>query len=494
MKIHPPIQLNRSRANAVCLQGTALQKKPTIQRAIGAGKRKGDTVANVHNYNLFRIERIATDEPIYGLVPASAPERDERIDSDRDTHMSDVDTFIAPEYVYSDNPNYEFYQGKGARRIDPYAVRKLMDKFTTPAKRFDYFAQFSDYKLRSGVNRFQDPNGTVTYSNSSSAPFAKAHYMSFWRRHVEAITTDEIRDRLYVIGDNIGHKVGYTMKRENLWNDRKRGGNESKYLRVNSSRSTKYTLLQPGDISSNSENFVMDLEGGGKTPTPELSSAFSSIGKGTSHKDIIHLMKTLATGGDVDGITTSRLNELIEATPFNQTWLASKFRFSGKHEWLPSNMVYEVIKKAETKGKDLKWIQLQDTLTSDTGDVIFKPSKAKVDAEVDATRKSLQGHSGAIYGKRVSKSNKPLTQGQADFHDALRKKFRAATTPKDCVDRLKTVAEAWVWRGESTSGLSNNHSRGGGSTGKTSLSTLKSEQPAAYRRVSEKFEQVKERL
>ncbi len=463
-----------SKANATRVAGGTssqhLLQRQVAQMMIGGGRKVGDKIIEPATYDIFTITAVNIDS--YNL-------RHDR------THRDELG-------VAFDNPAYELLKKKSKRREESGIRNALKRKFLTANSRFNYFRTHSAYKIQSGVNRYKDPDGTVTapYADSSANAFNKKNYEDFWEN--EVIRSNDFFGRnVESYGTYLRINTGSGFIRPDLWNDRTAVANRGKTLGVNANRSHSYIFLNPSDVSSNSENFVTDTRGGGKTPTTELSTAFSKLGKGDSHKDIVHLMKTLAGGGKVDDIDTAELNRLITATPYNQTWLASKFRFQGKHEWIPSNMVYEVIKKAEDDSKNTKWIDLQEKLTSNTGDLIFKPSKAMPDSEVHSTKPSLQGHSGAIYGQRTSKSNKPLTQGQNGFHNKLREKFRLATTPEDCADKLKTVAQAWIWNNEDASAVHDKHSRKGGTHTATNTATLKLAQPTAYSRVMGKFESVK---
>ncbi len=450
-------------------------QRQVVQMAVGAGKAVGDKVANVENYEVFEITGV--DDTSYDIEPVG-------------------DSMIEFASIPFDDPDYIFYQRSGGRNLDGGAMAALLDKFTTAKKRMDYFEEYSDYGIESGVNRFQDPDGSVTYEKSSPAPFIKTHYEAFFRNAIGAIGNEAVSANIQVLSDTqIRYKLGGGWSVVTLWNDRTAVANKDRMLTINAAGGQSYTMLEAKDGSSNSETYVIDTQSqDGKTPSAELSGPFGRIGKATQHKDLLHLMETLAGGGDIEGIDTAELNRLITATPYNQTWLASKFRFQGKHEWVPSNMVYKVIKKAQDDNRNLKWIKLQDKLATNTGDLIFKPAKAKAESEVDAGAPSLQGHSGAIYGKRDGKSNKPLTQGQADFHDELRTKFEQANTPTNAVDRLKTVAQAWIWNNEAANAVHDKHSRGSGDTAATDTATLLAEQPAAYTRVTGKFDEVKDEL
>ncbi len=449
-----------------------------IQRAIGNGAVVNDRVVLKSNYETYTVTQVNGGEPLYKI----------KLDQQGGMEVEPVD-------VRSDDDAYELYKKSNRPRPENATMIGLMAKFMTAKSRLDHFAAHSAYRIQGGVNRFKDPDATDPYENSSSAPFSKDHYETFWHDHIQAIANQDISDKVESTGDGrIRTRTLAGWNNHTVWNDRTAVANKGRMLSVNSSRGQSYVLLSEADSTSNSEDYVIDTQdAAGKNPSQSLSTAFGKIQKGNSHADIMHLMKTLAAGGKVDDIDTAELNTLIQQTPYNQTWLASKFRFQGKHEWVPSNMVYNVIKKAEDDGQNASWIDLQDKLASDTGDLIFKPNKAKPEAEVDGTTNSLQGHSGAIYGQRAGKSNKPLTQGQANFHDELRQRFMAAATPKNCVDALKIVATNWIWNNEQAP-FHNKHSRGGGNTGTTDTATLKAEQPAAYTRVMDKFDNVKAQL
>ena len=166
-------------------------------------------------------------------------------------------------------------------------------------------------------------------------------------------------------------------------------------------------------------------------------------------------------GGVVDFMTTMSKKGYVQTekgkvtlTQFKQVWkdkddskwVEDKFRDAddGKHEWIPSNYIPNVIDRAHSAKEGVAWVELQHKMRSPTNLILFKPSKWDV---VDKGGKTLipQGHSGAAFDKVTGFA---LTEHQAEFHDELRKVFDGSKTIQDTVVGMKTVVAKWVWDGE----------------------------------------------
>jgi hypothetical protein len=121
---------------------------------------------------------------------------------------------------------------------------------------------------------------------------------------------------------------------------------------------------------------------------------------------------------------------------------------SGKHEWIPTNMLGYVIEMA-VKHNDAelarKWLGLAEVLRTPTRYVMLKPAGKGV----------LSGHVGALYLQSQNGKFKQLTKGQAGFHDELRailKNNLSATrsNPDNYRKELLEFIQKRFWLGESS--------------------------------------------
>jgi hypothetical protein len=188
-----------------------------------------------------------------------------------------------------------------------------------------------------------------------------------------------------------------------------------------------------------------------------------------NNKGIISFMEKMAKGESVLGVDKNVFDEawktaIIGRKPARE-WVKSKFRTAvagggGKHEWIPSNLIPEVIDRASTTkdltSEGLQWIKLQNELRSPTEQIIYNPDKghkkasfttAKGDTE---DRIVLQGHVGSVYLEEI-KSQKQQIKYSEDFHSKLRTKFRSNTPIVKCIEELGNVFSEWVWKGDSLS-------------------------------------------
>ncbi|MEH2222251.1 eCIS core domain-containing protein [Nostoc sp.] len=205
-------------------------------------------------------------------------------------------------------------------------------------------------------------------------------------------------------------------------------------------------------------------------------------------------MKQIANGDTVNGINLDKLNTICNSNPKNVTYLGSEVRQNARHEWIPCNYSLDVIKRAKEK-KDLVWIDLQDELRSNTKDIIFKPNKAEKDTTISPTgKKVMQGHSGALYGQRVTGGVIPLIKNQPEFHDDLRKAFDKSKTIQECNNNLESVFDSWVWNGVTVPDKSEYHneyyrSPQGGK--KYQLSDMNTEAAQGYQNIQNDFKKMK---
>ncbi|GAA2057350.1 hypothetical protein GCM10009757_36080 [Streptomyces cheonanensis] len=193
---------------------------------------------------------------------------------------------------------------------------------------------------------------------------------------------------------------------------------------------------------------------------PDLMVAVQEAG------GIVQFLEGMLRSREVNGITKERFEQLWNKGGATVAWLKDQFRakMPGHHEWIPSNMILEVLDAAishfdagRVQGA-LDWLLLHNELRSRTNLVIWK--------RPEGLSSPPAGHVGSFYHKDEDKS--VLTDGTEAFHDALREIFRANLTgdPAACLDKIFSALgvpqdgeidgsheEGLVWSG-STLGLS----------------------------------------
>src|SRR5262249_48736356 len=126
-------------------------------------------------------------------------------------------------------------------------------------------------------------------------------------------------------------------------------------------------------------------------------------------------------------------------------------KFQGKHEWIPTDMLAYVIGCA-AKHKDPTWLYLAEVLRIPTRAVVVLPGKVSPD---------LTGHIGALYTTTGRRKFKPITTGQAAFHDVLRDILRKhlnnqANNPEAYEKDLFDHIDEFYWQGNDIPGLNLN--------------------------------------
>jgi len=208
--------------------------------------------------------------------------------------------------------------------------------------------------------------------------------------------------------------------------------------------------------------------------TGTIGAAATPLAKGVCHVEkrledavggnLVNFLLAMAEHGAAGGLTLVELEAMCESA-VNFNWLKDKFRdvkpFGNHHEWIPSNLMVEVVKHANQQKsvvgftRAARWIRLQNEMRTDTEWIIFKPRYAKLvrDEVANAPRTVLQGHSGAVYlgadgGTGTDKGTQQITH-QSGFHDRLRQCFldNLSSIPA-CVDALLEVIKEYVWDGE----------------------------------------------
>lgn len=168
---------------------------------------------------------------------------------------------------------------------------------------------------------------------------------------------------------------------------------------------------------------------------------------------------TATVGGATATVDLAMFDKVFTSHSDTRAWTKDKFRdaMDGKHEWIPSNYVLEVVKKAsDLAGEGPAWIDLQHNMRSDTFQIVFNPSKPNAGPKVvsdtlpgaTAARQFTvpKGHVGAVYYPTVDPTNQQVG-GTGGFHAALRTAFTGKSTVKEAAQAAHAVAKDWIWDG-----------------------------------------------
>ena len=318
-----------------------------------------------------------------------------------------------------------------------------------PDVRLARFNAASAYKLANQPERYslESDSSLKVGGNTSTNPFKLTQYISelekLYKEDVDPEDVNEIKDDVR-LSDNAARVT------------------------------THYWMMSSTTID---EEMVDDSQANAKA-TQAMKDAIG--------KDIVGYLKAAVKDDD----TREAFQGWWKASSANQQWLENAFRQAdaGKHEWIPSDMMPDVLDFASEEG--VEWVTLQHELRSNTKDIIFKPSKAEYDTKVSADKKVLQGHSGALYVKKIGvDAFKPATKGQPAFHNALRDSFNAKKDDgvKETTKALKGVFEAWVWKNEDPGDVHDTYYRKPNGGPSSSAAALKGTQGASYDRILKKF-------
>jgi len=181
--------------------------------------------------------------------------------------------------------------------------------------------------------------------------------------------------------------------------------------------------------------------------------------------DLIAFLRSIADSGAANGYGLPRLRWAWNEHEPSRGYLSGAFRRAdrGQHEWIPTDMLLEVVERAVTSSGfapsgtrlGVQWINLFHNLRTDTHRVYFRvlsPPQYAPDATTGARQLGdarVGLHSGAGYNAPTGNSGVGLI-GQEDFHNALRAAFRALplTTPNDYIQSLKWVVADHIWDGD----------------------------------------------
>ncbi len=236
----------------------------------------------------------------------------------------------------------------------------------------------------------------------------------------------------------------------------------------------------------NPKTTLTGFEGEGDIDEANIKKAVAAAG------GVIQFMKAMAAGQTIEGIDRSKLEKAWGENQKIKDWLKDKFRDAnpGNHEWIPSNMIMDVINRATNVAWGVEvanWIDLHHELRTDTSWVIFSPdySPKRIKGQV-----VLQGHPGAIYIRTTNSEGaeylQPQTAGVNKWHDSLRSKFTNNTTAVNVLGSLRTFFGYTVWDGKSLPG--NLHPEHRDSSGQLlDMNALKGQQQANFDKTQDMF-------
>ncbi len=185
---------------------------------------------------------------------------------------------------------------------------------------------------------------------------------------------------------------------------------------------------------------------------------------------IVSFMKKIAAGETLSGISRVKLGELwnlrTNGKLEHRKELKDLFRSaaSGKHEWIPTDLMLEVIDRdmaARNIGEVPRWIDLQHKFRIPSAQVVFGPNKAKTETFNGSDYAVFQGHVGSLYVEeqvsnritgRTSTKFTEQTTHQMDFHNDLRDNFKSNSVIATVLSEIKNTVNTWLWDGKQMPG------------------------------------------
>jgi len=223
----------------------------------------------------------------------------------------------------------------------------------------------------------------------------------------------------------------------------------------------------------------LTLAGAAEGVNPELQAAVESASY-DGQKPIVSFMLLMAVRRECNGITFAEFNDpsnpvgfeyKLRGTTQNKAWFKDKFRAadSGKHEWIPSSNILDVIARANQASdatQAARWVYAQHWLRSETSAIIFKPGDYRetydavkdndeeaqnaMAAEFKASDLNLQGHVGALYIHDTNIKKDPIakTVGSDAWHDVFRAIFNEGDSIDQIVSDMEKQVKEQVWDGQ----------------------------------------------
>jgi hypothetical protein len=133
---------------------------------------------------------------------------------------------------------------------------------------------------------------------------------------------------------------------------------------------------------------------------------------------------------------------------------AKKELISGKHEWIPTNMLAYVIENAVTHN-NITWLYLAEILRIETNVVVIHPQTTEIYKAGSNDGFGLSGHVEAIFLPVGNGRYRGRTKGQPKFHEELRNILRRHlspyhSNPDSYMSMLKTHIGKWYWQGDAS--------------------------------------------
>lgn len=383
---------------------------------------------------------------------------------------------------------------KSSREASKKAAQKFKSYSFTALDRFNFFYKGdsiagtlpSTKATVSATSRFFDPSDSSAspYQNSSQ-PFVNQDYVDFIVDHIRQNYPNYEAQKPYNPNNDLSTVLGDPV------------------FHVDSESGRYYVIIEPTGTEAFPDTYYVNDSSTG-APDQELKDAVNAAG------GIDKFMQEIAQGKLVNGVDGTKLKALCMGNSKNEQYLAASFRFKANHEWVPSSYVTKVIERATDNGSgpQLAWIELQNTLASETKNIVFDPDRhSSDDITIDSSGKQvLQGHSGALYGKREADGKFiPLTKGQGSgsespgtFHGDLRNAFNKNKQVDKCIAGLYNVFVDWVWDGGTVPSASHYHDEYYNKSGTIvdDLNDVADRQNTSggYEEISDQFQAIYEKL
>lgn len=309
--------------------------------------------------------------------------------------------------------------------------------------RFEYFRSNAPTGL--GLNSLGDNAIFGIKVNQNGVEQVNAYRISSQRPWMLRDYVQVMRSRLQEAGSRDVSEQGSR--------DLEAGVNARRLSRVGDVGSQRYAFVQEPPGWSERIILMNEAQRDEKLARAVSGATYVNAEDAVRVKGIIAFMQSMADQGFVTvGDLRMERGEFdrLWAIQTNANWIKNRFRdaWDGAHEWIPSNMIPQVIDRTRDSRAGARiadWIGLQHNLRSDTSWVIFSNPYWGTRSWNNQSYTVLNGHSGAVYvvegGPPI-----PLTEGQNIFHEVLRTVFtNNPTSVNGFMDGIKVVFTQWVW-------------------------------------------------
>ncbi|WP_375471622.1 DUF4157 domain-containing protein [uncultured Nostoc sp.] len=299
----------------------------------------------------------------------------------------------------------------------------------TPQERFNLFAKDSDFAPvdMSANPRFKNDKG-YEYKWISPQPFQRKHFIDFFKDKKDS----QGFSLRFKNEDNASAALDKLTKQQKI------------IARLQESPNS-YVIIGEQDKAHHVAQ-VSDTRAAGVDT--DLKNKVKDKG------GIIGFMKYMTNQADRNTPEWQKFITTWNLDQKSNSWLKDQFRDAdpGKHEWLPSNMIKDVILRASDPNTYIHgtdWIDFQHEVRTSTKFLIFKLNYANriINGPTGKNLEILQGHSGAVYTSRPPQGPKQETDKQKEWHDTLRGFFSKNNSLKQLLQDIEKHFDSTIWDG-----------------------------------------------